>query len=268
MATQREMNMSTPENNSEESSEIDDLIDEVSNSLENFSFVQESEPSNLVSPPNSINLSLDDPLVLAVAEIEQYFWKNGELPSFTPLLEQGITVEEIKDVINPKLRGRGIPTYSFTRVLREFTPVGNKELDPLFVLTCNVMCKASSKSKGAKFKDLSTLGVNEAMWNAWLSIPSYFEYAKELMEIQFQTVTDVDAKMGIARNVANGDLQSIKYYHEFTNRYRPQDANAVNLMGLIGALMEILARNVTAEVFDRIAGELEQTPVGELMKAS
>lgn len=103
------------------------------------------------------------------------------------------------------------------------------------------------------------------MWNAWLSMPGYFEYAKNLMEIQFQSVTDIDAKMGLARNVANGDLSSIKYYHEFTNRYRPTDQNAVNLMGIIGLLMEVLARNVSADVFDKIAGELEQTPVGELM---
>jgi len=256
---------------------FDDLISETSSFLEtkeqelleNFSPSEQSEPSTN-SVTTLVNFDLIDPhemlIIEATAEIEKYFWVNSELPSFTKFVENGISLQEIQDIINPKLAKRGLPVYSF-RSIKVQSPVGT-EFDPRFVLACNVMCKATGRSKGAKFKDLSTLGVNESMWNAWLSIPSYFEYAKNLMEIQFQSVTDIDAKMGIARNVANGDLQAIKYYHEFTNRYRPQDQNSINLVGLIAALMEILSRNVSNDVMDRIAGELEQTPIAELLKAS
>jgi hypothetical protein len=242
----------------------DDLINEVDNFLENFVPPEMSEDE--IKPVNTIVLDLIDPqerlLVDVVAKIERYFWATGQLPNFMEFIDAGVSIEEIKEIVNPKLRGRGIPEYSFNKIS---TTVGDDGFDPRFVLACNVMCRASGKSKGAKFKDLASLGVSEPMWNAWLSMPGYFEYAKNLMEIQFQSVTDIDAKMGLARNVANGDLSSIKYYHEFTNRYRPTDQNAVNLMGIIGLLMEVLARNVSADVFDKIAGELEQTPVGELM---
>lgn len=254
---------------SESNEEINDLLGEVDFFLENFSPEEKSEPkdTNQENEVPEISLALIDPhemlLVDVVAKIERHFWAMGELPGFQQFIDAGVTLEELKEIVNPKLRGRGIPTYSFAKVT---TPVGDDGFDPRFILACNVMCRATGKSKGAKFKDLSTLGVNEPMWNAWLSIPSYFEYAKKLMEVQFESVTDIDAKMGIARNVANGDLQAIKYFHEFTGRYKPQDPNTTNLMGLIGFLMEILSRNVSPEVFDKIAGELEQTPVGQIIE--
>lgn len=252
--------------------DIESILDEADFFLENYSVTKTSVPENFSTPQESeppklvLELVSEHELCLieAVSTIERHFWATSELPGFEQFLDAGITIEELKEVVNPKLAGRGIPTYSFNKVA---TPVGDGGFDPRFILACNVMCRATGKSKGAKFKDLSTLGVNEPMWNAWLSIPSYFEYAKKIMEVQFESVTDLDAKMGIARNVANGDLQSIKYFHEFTNRYRPQDQNTINLMAIIQALMEILAQNVTADVFDKIANQLEATPVGELMKA-
>jgi len=251
-------------------SEVDSFLESKKQELlENFTPPEVSEDEIKIA--NKLLLHLIDPhdmlLMNAVASIEKYFWQISELPSVNIFLDLGITLDEMKEVINPKLRGRGIPEYSFNKIA---TPVGEIDsgLDPRFVLACNVMCRASGKSKGAKFKDLSTLGVNEPMWNAWLSIPSYFDYAKKLMDVQFESVTDLDAKMGISRNVANGDLQSIKYFHEFTGRFRPADTNSTNLLALITALMEILSRNVEASVLDKISLELENTPVGELMRAS
>ena len=237
-----------------------ELINEVQNFLENFSIPEKSEDTELSSNILEFVSETDLQVTDAVSYVESYFWKMSELPPHTVL---NLTEDIIKDKINPRLKGRGIPEYVFHKIAPN---VPDNGFDPRFVLACNQLCTVSGKSKGARFKDLKSIGVTESTWNAWMNIPSYFKYAKELMETQFESVTDVDAKMALARNVANGDLQSIKYYHEFTGRYRPQDANAMNMMVIIGALLEVLVKNVSAEVFEKIASELESTPVGELMR--
>lgn len=246
----------------------DELIDEVNSFLENFSPLEMSEDesnSTSTAPVFEFASPLDIKVTRAITYIETYFWRVGELPSFTDKPIDELDIQEIQELVNPKLKGRGIPEFRFTGIS---APVGEDEFDPRFVLACNVLCSVSGKSKGARFKDLASIGVNEQMWNGWLNIPSYRNYAMAKMDAQYRSVTEVDAKMALARNVANGDLSSIKYFHEVTGLYRPQDQNVVNLMALVAALMEILARNVSAEVFDKIASELETTPVGELLKAS
>jgi hypothetical protein len=253
--------MSIP--NEDEEQNIEDIISQADSFLENFSASEVSEPPNV---PEIVTFEFASELDLQVTDsvtyIETYFWKTGELPAHTEL---GLPDEVIVDRINPKLKGRGLPEYVFSRIVSQFSGTG---MDPKFVLACNIMCTVSGKSKAAKFKDLATVGVTEKTWNAWMNIPSYYKYAEDIINSQLDKVTDLDAKAALARNVANGDLQSIKYYHEFTGRFRPTDQNAINFSLLLGFLLEILVKNVSAETFDKIAGELENTPVGELMRGN
>jgi hypothetical protein len=63
--------------------------------------------------------------------------------------------------------------------------------------------------------------------------------------------------LALARNVDNGDLQSIKYFNELTGRYRGNDETVVNLMVLLGRMMEVLAKHVEPQILAAIADELD-----------
>jgi hypothetical protein len=73
--------------------------------------------------------------------------------------------------------------------------------------------------------------------------------------------------MGLARLIQKDDLQAIKYYHELTGRFKPQlSENNMNLQFMIITLLEILVKHVDPSIIDVIATELEDTPVGQLIK--
>ena len=191
----------------------------------------------------------------ALAFIEFYFWEKGKLPSSALLKMKGLDVDVYS--ISEQLEARNLPVYP---------PVGKKTdavlsedvtydgLDPMFMLACNrVMNVNDVRSLATKLKDV---GLTVGQWNAFLADPVNQKYAKERIS-NLGTSISINAQLGLGKAVATGDLNAIKYYHEFSGEFRPGAEEALNLKMVIMVLMEILVRFVDPKVMPQIADELE-----------
>jgi hypothetical protein len=201
-----------------------------------------------------------------VTFIESIFTFSHELPSLTTLAgnfnvpEDELRQPKFLESINNLLKIRGLPEYKIhyqTEYVHDY--------DPVFIAACNLILDASSsKSFNARIKELEPLGVNTNTWNNWLANPRYYEYVTKMFNERFDKVTELHAKMALQRNIQAGDLQSIKYYNELTNKFRPQSENQVALSVLIRLLMEIVARHVPEQTLNQIIMEFDASPVGML----
>jgi hypothetical protein len=196
--------------------------------------------------------------------IEVYYNKFRKLPGQQDILTQFKDhledfpndpdgwVELLESLVEP-LTNRGIPFYDTTN--------DPDYLDPHFVLAVGLICNPlNKKSRAAKLKQA---GLTAAQFNGLSKLPNHRAYLEEQVNSMFNDQTILDAKLGLQEAIANGDLQSIKFYYEIQNLYRPQEQSAQNLLQIIHVLMEILAQNVSAEVLARIQDEFSQTNIIE-----
>lgn len=213
----------------------------------------------------------DELSTFLLAEISPIYSFTGKLPEVETLLENlEISEQELRQLlieeVNPKLERRGFPTYSFKPVKVAGTKRDN-EFDPLFILACErILDPQNSKSFAGHMKELKPLGITTKTWDNWLSDPKYYNYAKALFDQKFDKQLDIQADLALARNIQAGDLQSIKYYKELTNKFRPMSETQLAVGTLIQVFFEIVSKHLSPEVIDTVAEELDNSPVGELMQ--
>lgn len=222
---------------------------------------------NLLLPvPSEISLSdepsekLDEDLRQAILTyIDSNYWLAEDIPNKAEICNRfDLTLKELEPyyeaVIEP-LGNRGIKLPSFHPPVKirkgldkEFEP------DPLFVLATSIITDTIDKrSTAAKLKGLS---LTSKQWQALLKIPGHKEYFEKRLNLAFND-THQTSLLSLSKNVEAGDLQSIKYFHEFTGKYRPQTETVINLSIIIGRLMEILSKRLSPEDLNQIADEFD-----------
>lgn len=204
-----------------------------------------------------------DPHFITALEVQ--YWMTGDYPSKKSLMELfGLSEAQYQEQISlslEPLKTRGLDIES----LLPPTPVNERRpqngLDPFFVLAVNAICDTMDKrSIPAKLKDV---GMTSKKFQGFLAKDDHFEYYSKRVGKVFTKTTAVDAQAGLARNVAAGDLHSIKYYNEVTGIYRPNEQLTVNIGIIIGKIMEVLASHVTADVLALVADQLEEIVISE-----
>jgi hypothetical protein len=154
------------------------------------------------------------------------------------------------------LLNRGLPTYD--------SPPNR--IDSNFALATTLICDISDKrTKAAKLKDA---GLTTRQWTGFLKRRSHYNYFQERLNRVWNDEVEPNAKLAISRAVESGDLQAVKYFHEYTDRYRPQDQQIVNLSLIISGLLEILAKHLNKELLQTVATELEATGLLNVTSAS
>lgn len=187
---------------------------------------------------------------------ESMFWLNSSVPTHADVKERfELTDKEFEtyyNLVEEPLKNRGVklpPLHPPVKNRR-----GGSELDPFFAMACSLICDTADKrSTAAKLK---SLGLTTKQWQALLRQPGHADYFQKRLNIAFGD-TEHAAKLSLAKNVESGDLQSIKYYHEFTGKYKPQNETNLNLVFLLGRLMEILSKRIDPAVLAEIADEIE-----------
>lgn len=189
--------------------------------------------------------------------IESVYWLSKKAPLPQEIIERfeldGLTELKVYyEVIEEPLKNRGVklqPLYPPVKTKRsEF------EIDPVFGLAVTIICDTADKrSTSAKLK---AIGLTTKQWQALLRKPEHDDYFQKRLNEAFGQ-TEQNAKLSLAKNVEAGDLPSIKYYHEFTGKYRPNNETALNLAFLLGRLMEILAKRIEPGLLAEIADEID-----------
>ena len=195
-----------------------------------------------------------------------YEW-GAEYPSLEKLAEKfSVTEAEMRQALQQlvepiKARGLPLPEYVKDPQDLKFKSDPTKP-DPTFVMVAQeVLDVNSGKSLAAKLKKFEPLGVNTKTWNNWMENPVNKNYFQTLLDRRFSEDVNVQADLSIARNVAAGDISTIKFYKEITGRYRPQDKNMQSLTLIIQMMMEIFARHVSPEIIGKVADELDNLPI-------
>lgn len=215
-----------------------------------------------------------------ISFLENYYAFAHTYPDLPLLLEKfSYSDDELRQTllsIGQKLEKRGLPTYESKVPLFKEDERAKKasrvkdfadHLDPRFILACNVLLDTgNTKSMSAKFKELAPMGVTTKMWSNWLKEPKYQQYASQVFDEKFDFETELAAKSSLIRNIHSGDLQSIKYYYELTNKFRPMSENQLAIATIIQVVIEIMSKHMAPDVIDTVAEELDNSPVGELLR--
>lgn len=204
-------------------------------------------------PPNQTPIWTDDQQAMflrIITFMEQTFWMEGEYPASNITCRKfGLTTLQFyKDKINNTLKLRGLPPYDYKSKLAE------GELDAQFLVACNLIC--DTLDKRSRSMKLKAVNLTTQQFQVMLHNKDHLEYYKKRVDKSFKGVEE-SAKLSLSRNVEAGDLQSIKYYHEFTGIHDPNKEITTNLNKLISLFFEVLVRHVPVDVVDKIASEFD-----------
>jgi len=176
--------------------------------------------------PNKVNA------LLAQANLPQYY----EPLSFTLNTEPFDPQPPVE-----KLRGR-------------FLERGTSELDlnqkMALKLVLDYHDKRSLKAK------LNSLQLTTLTWNQWLKDPKFKDKLRKEIDKRFGDL-ESDAKLSLAQLVVSGDLNAIRYFHEFAGLYRPESETVINLTRVVSRLMEVLVKYLTPEQLEEVANVIE-----------
>lgn len=201
--------------------------------------------------------------VQMLGHLEFNFYTNKGYPTWDELkaLTQytDVQLRLLMTQVNERLELRGLPNYPIPSQLE---PVGWKSsLDPLFVIAVSEVTNVTNKaSKEAKLKKV---GVTPRQWDAWLLNEENYNYYKYMVKSQWNRAED-SAQLGIMAGIEKQDLQAIRYYHEFTGRFKPSTELNVNLGVIVAHMMEIFSRYVDPATLSKIADELNVIEVKEI----
>lgn len=229
--------------------------------LSNFS-LSSSSTSSLDIPPN-LPEEVDETYLDVLTFYETRFWLTATLPNNEEVknrfsLSQRVfdnyydrLVEPLKNRLGLELKPRS--TFNLdTGAVKISGP--EADLDPLFVMATSIICDTADKrTTAAKLKQL---GMTTKQWQGQIKLPAQRAYFEKRLAESFDNV-ELSAKLSLSKNVEAGDLQSIKYYHEYTGKYRPQNDTTLNLVFLMGRMMEILSKFLSPEQLSLVADEID-----------
>lgn len=200
-----------------------------------------------------------------VTDLNGWYLIHGEYPTLDKLKERFPQLLEIGPVGLEKLfkdaneileEKRGLPPYEI-----EFKTV--KTWDPQFIAACNILMDVSDKrSTTAKLKDV---GLTTRRWNNMLRSKKNLDYWEQCVDMVMDRDTWQESRIALARNVSQGDLPSIKYFHELTGKFTAsKDFDPRILTHVILTMLEIVSKHVDGNTARKIADEIEVSAVKEL----
>lgn len=116
---------------------------------------------------------------------------------------------------------------------------------------------SDGKTLRQKLDLLKPHGVTYAKYKAWLKNPTFRAYINGVSEDLL--ANNQDALVQLERLVGEGDLGAIKYKLEVNGRYSPQQQQNIDMMAMMGKVVEIISYHVRdPEVLRGVAGDLNR----------
>lgn len=208
----------------------------------------------------------DDERLILLSELQFDYEVLGGYKSLEEYAEKfSVSEEEMRlhlGSISEKINNRGLPPIPYINLADNRFKHDLSRPDPTFMMVAQEILDVSdTRSLSAKIKKFNPIGVTTKTWTNWMKNPVNSNYFDEELKKRLNKDTLRMADLSLSRNVASGDLPSIKYVNELTGRYRPQTENVQNFGILLQMVMGILARTLTAEQLDKVADELETLPI-------
>ncbi len=159
-----------------------------------------------------------------------------------------------RDVVKQALEQRGLPRVKTF----DDSPWRNKSLSVAQIMVANFMLDLNDTRSDKK--KLQDLGVSTQQWNAWLREPAMMEYMNNYVDHIIKS-SGHEADVALLDKVKAGDLASIKYFHEYTGKYRSQSSGGTTVnVGNTGDVERLNA--VLSDIVEIIVEEVDDSAVG------
>jgi hypothetical protein len=190
-------------------------------------------------------------------ELEDYYDTHGKLPPKENLNLRMFAQPEFRK----GLKYRGLPTPENVP-LNGLTPVQKSLINSI----------ANYSDRRPIRKKLEEHGLSMTEYKKLLKNELFVEKLSRAVDEAFTTETSLEAKIGLSRLIQEADLGAIKYFHEFTGQWKPNEVTALNLTMILAKLMEILVTYLDPAVLPEVADKLEavviETTTSELPVSS
>ena len=111
--------------------------------------------------------------------------------------------------------------------------------------------------KGGLQGRLRVANLPHATYRAWMRQPHFKANMTALAETIFEENL-AGVNMGLVNAAERGDVSAVKFFYEVTNRYRPSEGKAMDVMALLAGVVEILSVEVKdPATLEAIAGKLQ-----------
>lgn len=220
------------------------------------------------TPPNIILQTETTPLNPPSEKVQEVVtWLHQQIAlseNYSPIKElqdrfdlgDQATNPDFWKAVNKQLEHRELPLY-------EVSFKKEKILDPIFVMACSVISDVNNKKTLSK--KLESVGLSTAKFNNYLKIRRYSDYYTKIVNRLIDYDAFETSRVMLANNVAQGDLASIKYLHEFTHKFTPQrDMDIRIITHLLKTIVEIVANNTDGVTARKIADAIETSAIETL----
>lgn len=179
---------------------------------------------------------------------EQYWFQHSTVPSEDYCAENGLDRKFYQKCFKSKnfreaLLARGVLIRGVTVGNDPFTKMSALTEEQLTV--ANVLLdRNDNRSRKKKLQDLQ---VSSAQLNSWYRDPAFQHYMRERTEGMLGESGAVEADLALLDSLRDGDLSAVKYFNEFTGRYRPNQAtDSVDVKQLLQLFIEVIQKHVTS----------------------
>jgi len=169
-----------------------------------------------------------------------------------------VGLNEIFQKVGKVLDKRDLPPYKGYRKQKE-----GSGFDPEFIKACFVLADVNDlRPPRAKLK---ALGMTTLRWDNFLKLKKNYDYWNTIVNNLMDTTAYNDGRIALARNVAQGDLPSIKYFNALTGKFVEQRDFDPRVLGvLMSSILEIIMRHVDGNTARIIADEMDQAAIMSL----
>ncbi len=209
-----------------------------------------------------LKTNLDEEEFDFVNIVHQHYVTHGEFLTPVGLEKYGISEYDYKRLIaKPKvltaIRQREVPIKEAIEGAAEWR---KNALSAEQIMAANFMLDLNDTRSDKK--KLQDLGISTQQWNAWMREPAFAEYLENNVSHLIKTSAH-EADVALLDKVKAGDLASIKYFHEYTNKYvsrANQPAGTTVNVGLDGDAARL--RAILSDVIEIIVDEVDDGAVG------
>lgn len=191
-------------------------------------------------------MPLTDQQIQLLNFCEQYWFSHSTVPSEDFCVENGLDrkfyqkafkSQEFRDA----LLARGIRLRGIT--------LGNDPFSKMNALTEEQLTVANvlldMDDNRSRKKKLQDLGVSSAQLQSWYRDPAFQSYLRTRTEGALGEQGYIEADMALLDALRKGDLTAVRYFNEFTGRYRPGQGNDnVDVKQLLQLFVEVVQKHV------------------------
>lgn len=211
-------------------------------------------------PPTVEDLQKLTPAQRLVTYLTRDWLADKHYRTFEQYQEKGliptnpVEINSLLSEIAPILKKRTLPPFSAEP---------SEGIDPKFIAACNVLGDVLDKRSMAK--KLQDVSMTTTEFKNLMRDPNNRDFYHRTMGRLFDEDVFEAGRLALARNVADGDLHSIRYFNEMAGYYKQtNEFDPRIIVEIVRMMVEIVSKHVDASVAAKVADEIDKAAIQSL----